>query len=198
MRFIVGLLGFIFLATASWSQNYTLQPGDLLQVEVLEDPSLNRSVLVLPDGSINFPFAGSVGASGRTVSQVQSNLRTALAPNFATAPTVFVSLAQLNPFAGQELIGDLINVYVLGEVGEPGPKQFEPGITFLQALSATGGFTPFAAKRRIQLRRTDPSTGQEVVYKFNLKAVANGAPVAGNSTLREGDIIFVPERRLFE
>lgn len=199
MRLLISLIGLLFLATASWAQNYTLQPGDVIQVEVLEDPSLNRSALVLPDGSINFPFVGSVSAAGRSVSQVQSNLRAALSPNFATTPTVFVSLNTLNPASAEAALTEgLITVFVLGEVGAPGQKVLEPGVTFLQALASTGGFTPFAAQRRIQLRRVDPQTGQEVVYKINMKAVESGARISGNTQLRDGDVILVPERRLFE
>ena len=55
---------------ASAQAGYSIQPGDSLQIEVLEDPTLNRGVLVLPDGSVTFPMAGTVRASGRTPDQV--------------------------------------------------------------------------------------------------------------------------------
>ena len=65
-KFLV-LIFSIFAATTAVAQSgYQIQPRDTLQVEVIEDPSLNRSVLVLPDGTIYFPFAGSVRASGQT------------------------------------------------------------------------------------------------------------------------------------
>src|SRR6056297_2689442 len=79
MRFLIGLITVLFFATASFAQNYILKPGDVLNIEVIEDSSLNRSVLVLPDGSITFPFAGSIRAAGRTVTQVQNAIRNALA-----------------------------------------------------------------------------------------------------------------------
>ena len=54
------------LAGAAAAQSdYRIQPGDTLQIEVLEDPNLNRSVLVLPDGSISVPLVGTVRAGGR-------------------------------------------------------------------------------------------------------------------------------------
>lgn len=197
MRFVTSVLTFLFFATAGFAQDYLLVPGDVLNVEVVEDSSLNRSVLVLPDGNINFPFAGSVRAAGRSITQVQSNLRTALAPNFAATPTVFASINRVSSETAAA-DADLITIYFVGEVNSPGPKQVEPGLTFLQAMAATGGFTPFAAKKRIQLRRSDPSTGSEYIYKFDFRAVSNGARISGNSTLRDGDVILVPERRLFE
>ncbi|MEV8467141.1 polysaccharide biosynthesis/export family protein [Fluviibacterium sp. DFM31] len=198
MRFLIGIIAFVMMATASAAQNYTLQVGDRVNVEVLEDASLNRTAMVLPDGNITFPFAGTIKASGRTVTQVQSSLATALAPNFATKPTVFVSIAQLNspPVAGSS--GSSIKIYVLGEVNQPGEKIIDSDLNFLQALAVTGGFTNFAATKRVQLRRTDPKTGQELVYTFNLKAAGKGAAISGNARLRDGDVILVPERRLFE
>lgn len=196
MRYLFAAVVALCLATAAAAQNYVLRPGDVLNIEVVEDSSLNRSVLVLPDGSINFPFAGNVRAAGRTVTQVQNALRNALAPNFAATPTVFASVNQVA--VTQETATSTITIYVIGEVNDPGAKEVEPGLTFLQALSETGGFTPFAAKRRIQLRRADPASGQEYIYTFDFRAVGNGARISGDSRLRDGDVILVPERRLFE
>ena len=195
MRFLFGLMTALMLATVSHAQSYNLEVGDVLSIEVLEDASLNRSTLILPDGNINFPFAGSVRAAGRSVNQVQQSLVKALAPNFAAEPTVFVSINQLgNP----QSTGSTIDVYFIGEVNAPGVKPLERGTTFLQALASTGGFTAFAATKRIQLRRNDPATGQEAIYTFDLRAAGDGASISGNTTLRDGDVILVPERRLFE
>lgn len=195
MRFLFATILALFAATLSHAQSYTLEVGDVISIEVLEDASLNRNSLVLPDGNITFPFAGTVRAAGRSVAQVQQTLTQALAPNFAAAPTVFVSIAQLSspPTPGSD-----ITVFVIGEVNAPGQKELERGITFLQALASTGGFTPFAATKRIQLRRTDPGTGEEAIYTFNLRAAGDGARISGNAQLRDGDVILVPERRLFE
>lgn len=189
----------IVAGSVGLAQQYTLQPGDTLRVEVLEDPSLNRAVLVLPDGKFNFPFAGSVNAGGRTVSQVQAQLATALAPNFASTPTVFVGLSGLNPTAQGSLTssGDLIDIYFLGEVSTQGLVQVPEGTTLLQALSMSGGLTNFAATKRIQLRRTD-TKGREVVYKFDYKAISKGAQITGATVVTDGDVILVPQRRLFE
>ncbi|MEE3070377.1 MAG: polysaccharide biosynthesis/export family protein, partial [Pseudomonadota bacterium] len=60
-------LALVFLIGAGVSntaqaQSYKIKAGDSLQIEVLEDPSLSRSVLVLPDGQFSFPFVGEVRA----------------------------------------------------------------------------------------------------------------------------------------
>jgi polysaccharide export outer membrane protein len=195
--FLLALVATLFAASAFAQSGYQIRPGDTLSIEVLEDSSLNRSVLVLPDGTISFPFAGSIAAAGRTASQVDAAITAGIAGNFASEPNVFVTVASLTqtPTASG---GGSISVYMMGEIASPGQKSLRRGTTLLQALAETGGFTAFAAKKRIVLRRTDARTGQQSVSTINYKAIADGAAVGGDIVLRSGDVIIVPERRLFE
>ena len=194
-RLAAALLLLPILAVASWAQDYRVRAGDVLQIEVLEDATLNRTAIVLPDGQISLPLAGSVQAAGRSLAQVQADLATRLAPNFATPPTVYVtlnSLAERAPAAAPRLT----DIYVLGAATTPGKVEVKPGATLLQALAVAGGVTPFAAKKRIQLRRVDKS-GVEKVYKCDLDAIERGA-AGGSTRLMSGDVIVIPQRKLFE
>lgn len=174
------------------SAGYRIQPGDQLSISVLEDDTLNRDVLVLPDGRISVPLAGTVMAAGRSVDAVESDIANKLSSNFAVRPSVFVSVASVSE------TGATFPIYVLGQVGSPGQREVEPGTTLLQAIALAGGLDRFAATKRVQLRRVDPSTGKERLYIFNYKAVESGGSIQSMITLREGDVIVVPERRLFE
>jgi protein involved in polysaccharide export with SLBB domain len=90
------LIAAVFVTTEAVAQDgYRIRPGDILAVEVVQDPNLNREVLVLPDGSINFPFAGAVQAGGLTTGQVQAQIAQGIAPNFAVQPSVFVNVRQI-------------------------------------------------------------------------------------------------------
>lgn len=189
----------LLLAQAAFAQSeYRIRPGDVLKIEVIEDPSLNRTVLVPPDGRITMPLAGAVQAGGRPVSQIQTDLAGMLAPNFAAPPSVYVSIEQLYqapppvPAAPPKTIG----IYVLGEVAHPGQVAILPGTTVLQLFAQMGGFSKFAATKRIQLRRT--VGGEEKVYTINYDQVESGASKQGSTVLKEGDVILVPQRRLFE
>ena len=179
-------------AALAQSASYRIQPGDQLQITVLEDETLNRQLLVTPDGQISVPLAGTVRVAGQTVDAVETTIADRLASNFAVRPNVFVALSSVDETAGQ------YTVYVLGQVNNAGPIQVEQGTTLLQALALAGGPARFAANKRIQLRRTDPSTGQEKLYLFNYKAVERGGSIQSMIALREGDVIIVPERHLFE
>lgn len=191
-----------FAAPAAAQSGYKIKSGDVLQIEVLEDPSLNREVLVLPSGEFSFPFAGTVRAGRRTVGQVQSAIASGIASNFAGPPNVFVSVRSLRPKEPFVARGPAepvtMDIYLLGEVNSPGTKAVAPGTTFLQALAQSGGFSQFAARKRIQLRRTNAATGEQTLIKINYRALANGATLKRDVVLQEGDVILIPERRLFE
>ncbi|WP_243642089.1 polysaccharide biosynthesis/export family protein [Rhodovulum steppense] len=178
-------------------QEYRVRPGDTLAIEVLEDTSLNRAVVVLPDGRISFPFAGSVLVAGRTISEIEQAIIAGIGPNFAVTPNVFVS-AQPGDRAAYASGPAAVGIYFLGEVNRPGLIEVARGTTFLQALAQSGGVTRFAATKRIQLRRTDPRSGAQTVYRIDYRALSAGAALKQDIRLQDGDVILVPERRLFE
>ena len=193
---LAGLL--ISLPILATAQGYRISPGDILRIEVVEDEALNRTVLVAPDGRISVPFAGSVRAAGRTVAAVQQLLVVRLTDNFAAPPTVFVGLEQLAQVDDVEVEPEVISVFMLGEVGQPGLGEMEPGATVLQAFAQMGGVSAFAATKRVQLRRTDPKTGVQTVYALDYDAITRGATANATLELQDGDVILVPTRRLFE
>ena len=85
----------------------------------------------------------------------------------------------------------VIAIYVMGEIGNPGKLDVKPGTNVLQMFAIMGGFTNFAATKRIQLRR-DTS-----VYRLNYDQIEAGGQ-GGQTVLHDGDVIVVPQRRLFE
>ena len=199
IKIVTVFLAAQFMALAALAQDgYSIKPGDVVRVEVLEDSSLNRESLVLPDGRITVPLAGTVMVGGRTVDQVRSDVTSRLSSNFASDPTVTVSLIQLGeaPKSTGTYSSD-IEVYFMGEINTPGMASVEKGTTLLQAIAIAGGFSSFAATKRVQLRRTD-SSGVQKVYAFNYEDVLAGRTSIGGTVLAKGDVIVVPARKLFE
>lgn len=198
------LLGVLVGPTIAQEGGYLIRAGDVLRIEILEDPGLNRSVLVSPDGRITMPLAGGLRASGKTVEAVQSELAARLAPNFATTPNVYVSIERIaervasGGGGGAPKAPATIDIYVLGEGAKSGKFSVAPGTTVLQLFAEMGGFSKFAATKRIQLRRTDPKTGEETAYAINYDAIEQGTSKMGATVLMKGDVIVVPQRKLFE
>lgn len=195
-RAVVGMMaGLATCPAAAIAQSYRVQPGDILRIEVVEDETLNRTVLVAPDGRISVPQAGALRAAGRSVESIAQLLTERLASGFNAPPNVFVAVEQV---ALEEEVPETINIFVLGEVERPGQLEIESGTTLLQAFATMGGFSNFAATKRVQLRRTDPNTKLETVQTINYDAILAGQVQNANIRMREGDVILVPTRRLFE
>ena len=197
---VLGTLLFVSAQPSTAQSNYVIRSGDVLRIEVLEDSSLNRSTLVLPDGTINVPLAGTIKAGGRSVEQLRQSLSASLASNFAASPNVFVSVASLAETVPQtRSTGGTMDVYALGEFEEPGRKEVKPRTTLLQFLAEGGGLSKFAAEKRIELHRTDPRTGKVTTYLFNYNTPGGSASgINGGTRLSPGDVIKIPQRRLFE
>ena len=177
---------------------YRLQPGDTILVSVLEDPELDREVLILPDGRISLPVAGSMVAAGRTPVELQSVIRGRLRSNFVKPPSVTVAVSELAPESEED--EDLNEVFVLGEVASPGRYEYdaEKPISVMKALSLAGGLGPFAARARIQVREAEGQT--ERMRLFDYDEVEDGLinTVRDLDPLQDGAVIVVPERGLFE
>jgi polysaccharide biosynthesis/export protein len=195
-------LGILVGPTVAQDGGYLIRAGDVLRIEVLEDPGLNRSVLVSPDGRITMPLAGGIRASGKTVEAVQNELAAGLAPSFATTPNVYVSIERIAERVasggGAPKAPPTLDIYVIGEGAKSGKFSVAPGTTVLQLFAEMGGFSKFAATKRIQLRRTDPKTGEETTYAINYDAIEQGSSKVGATVLMKGDVIVVPQRKLFE
>lgn len=202
MRVLLMLLAGLWLATAGAAQadTYRLKPGDILDVAVWQDPKLNRQIVVAPDGFVAFPLAGRFKAGGTTTEAVQSELKGRLQKQFTADLDVTVNYVQsekLEPRLLKEAKDAEFTVYVTGEVAKPGafvvPKR-PPNV--LQAIALSGGLGPFAAAKRIHVVRK--VRGDEVIFPFNYRLYEKGHNLEGNITLRNGDVVVVPERGLFE
>jgi polysaccharide export outer membrane protein len=192
-RALLVLLIFCGFATSASAQLEPLRPGDRIQISVWQDPKLDRTVIVGPDGMISFPLAGHIKASGKTPQALEDVLRGRLQKNYSGQLDVTVSLADVNK---DEEAESKPRVYITGEVLRPGPYVVKPPINVMQAIALAGGLGPFAAKQRIQLHRK--INGVDSIFIFNFNAYVAATDTADNINLKSGDIIIVPERGLFE
>ena len=191
MTFTLGLL-----PVQADAYEYRIRPGDVLRVEVIEDDALNRDGLVAPDCRISVPLAGVLRVGGGTLEQARSRITSALSDDFANTPNVVVSILEVTE-RPQPAEPKPLKVYVIGEVNRPGLVEVEAHTTLLQALSMAGGFTDFAAIKRVQLRRRAGAEGERV-YTFNYQQVLDGYSSIGTTEMAPGDTLVVPMRRLFE
>jgi polysaccharide export outer membrane protein len=193
MRLLLALLFFCGFLTSALAQIEPLHPGDTIQISVWQDPKLDRKVVIGLDGMISFPLAGHIQASGLTPQALEKVLRRRLQKNYTGHLDITVSLAAINQ---DEEIASKPKIYITGEVLKPGPYIIRPNTNVMQALALAGGLGPFAASKRIQVRRQ--VDGADSTFLFNYNDYVAGTNTADNINLRSGDVIIVPEKGLFE
>jgi polysaccharide export outer membrane protein len=158
-------------------QEYRLGAGDKLRVEVYREAQLSQSLQVRPDGKITLPLVGDVTASGRTAAELRDSL-TASLKEYVTNPVVTVIVVEAT--AAQ--------IFVMGEVTNPGVQVMQGPLTALQALAQAGGFKEFADTGDIRILRKG-TTGLQTI-DFNYKDAIKGK--VEPFYLEPGDTIVVP------
>ena len=164
---------------------YRINPGDELEVLVWGDERLQRSVLVLPDGTFAFPLVGQVNAAGRLPSEVERVITTGLQPQYkGPVPQVTVSVRKASGY----------QFSVVGKVRNPGT--FTPGryVNALEALAIAGGPSEFANMSGARVIR---KAGDRLfVVPLRLADALRGdtARIASNEIPRieSGDTLVIP------
>jgi polysaccharide export outer membrane protein len=77
-------------------------------------------------------------------------------------------------------------IYVLGEVGNPGPYTIERDMTVLEALRMAGGFTDYASKGKVKIIREE--NGKKKTIMVNLNKIRKGDK-SQDVILRAGDVL---------
>jgi len=83
------------------------------------------------------------------------------------------------------------NVFVLGGVNLPKAIEYRDGLTVMEAILESGGFTKFASQNDTQIRRKEANT--EVTIPVRVKDIINDGKMELNVKLKPGDYIIVKE-----
>lgn len=164
--------------------SYTLGVGDQINVFVFGAPEYSGTALVLPDGLLALPTAGSVYVEGMTLQEAAAAI-TAQYSTFIKRPYVTVSLAALRP----------VRVAIAGEVTRPGSYNLsaeeQSGFpTLTDAITQAGGITAHANLRQIQVRRQQ--AGSEQTMDVDLWEMLNTGDLKRDIILHGGDSIYIP------
>jgi polysaccharide export outer membrane protein len=121
-----------------------LQSGDLIRISFTDIPVPPpiSEVRIPEDGRITLMYNVTVMAAGKTVSQLQEDIRKEYVPKY---------FVRLTP----NIKTDERFYYVGGEVRVPNKQLYMGEMTVLRAIDTAGGFTDFAKKARVELRRAN-------------------------------------------
>jgi polysaccharide export outer membrane protein len=163
---------------------YRINPGDQLEILVWGDERLQRSVLVLPDGTFAFPLVGQVNAAGRLPSEIERVITAGLQPQYkGPVPQVTVSVKAASGY----------QFSVVGKVRTPGT--FTPGryVNALEALAIAGGPSEFANTSAVRLIRK--SGDRLYVIQVRIQDALRGDTGLSSSDIpriESGDTMVVP------
>lgn len=161
--------------------DYRIMPGDLLSVSVWREMELTRDVRVRPDGQFSYPLIGQVKAEGRTVEELQQDMKERL--------IVYMKFPELTVEV-KETAGS--TVIVLGEVIYPGIYSYKGQGDVLTAIGLAGDFTE-RAKRESILVVSDNFSDKPKVRRVNVFGSFYHGAKGDNFMLKPGDVIYVPK-----
>lgn len=131
--------------SAYTGQDYVLNTGDTIQIDVYLEDDLSMQVLLNKAGQFSYPYLGIIRASGITTDRLADNLASGLKGDYLISPEVNVSIVEYR------------NYYVGGEVRTPGGYPYQPGLTIKQAIVLAGGETEWASSSRYRIQRESSS-----------------------------------------
>jgi protein involved in polysaccharide export with SLBB domain len=127
--------------------------GDWLTISFTDVPPpglLEQRVQVPADGMITLPHNVQIKAVDKTTTDLEREIRAAYVPSIFVNLTAAVKTEQRVFF-------------VDGEVRTPSRLPFVGEMTFLRAIGTAGGFTDFANKKRVQIRRQN---GDKIIVNW--------------------------------
>ena len=178
-------LAFTAMTALAGAQDYTLRPGDQLNIIVTQDTDISSSTqnadkspyLVRPDGKVSFPLVGEIEANGMTVTEFTNTLSKGLSKYYVN-PDVAVNIVKLGT----------IRVFVFGEVKKPGAYELTKGHTVIDAIGAAEGFTWDTGKKKIYLIHQDDTNK---AIPINLNNLLKTGSMKENYEMKEGDILYL-------
>ena len=146
-----------------------LRPGDVVRLRIWREPDLSGEFAVDETGVATFPKLGPFNV----LDYSPESLKQKLLENYAEYlrnPSVEVTV--------------LRRINIFGAVQKPGLYPVDPTMTIADALAIAGGATPMGDHHKVELIRGGDRITERLPSTTKI----------GETPLRSGDQIFVPER----
>jgi protein involved in polysaccharide export with SLBB domain len=163
-------------ASGSVPQGYLLGPGDTLLVQLFGSQNRLYRLVIDREGKINFPEIGPIHILGKSFEAARDEIEQRVSSQLIGA-RASVSMAEARA----------IQVFLAGDVKNPGSYTISGLSTVLSALYAAGGVSERGSLRSIQIKRGSAVVGRLDLYDLLLRGDAGS-----DMTLKAGDVVFVP------
>ena len=165
-------------------KNYILGPGDEVVLFLWGQNNSKESFIINKDGMIFYENVGFINLSSKTIEQAEELLRKELSEVYSTIND------NIDPTDLKLELGSLksINIYLTGNVNDPGIKLIHPFSNIYTALVQSGGIKKSGSLRSIELIREKKIIAIVDFYDFFI----NGKNNFEDIKIIDGDIINVP------
>jgi protein involved in polysaccharide export with SLBB domain len=157
---------------------YHLRSGDVVQVDVFQEPIMTTRQRVLGDGTIFVGLIGRVNVMGDSVEEAATKIGSILNQKQLVNPQVTITILAYAPR----------RFTVWGQVKAAGTYVIPPEETMCmpEALATAGGNTVIGNPKKVVVNRRVGNTVQQI-------RVNAYSPQGQLFQIQEGDVIFVPE-----
>jgi protein involved in polysaccharide export with SLBB domain len=159
--------------------DYSLDVGDILNIQLIGQKNNTDNYIVSPDGSIALEDIGKINIAGLSLSQASSLIESKINSTYIGVKS-FISLSEIRD----------VNILVTGNAKNPGIYTLTGNSNVLHAISAAGGVSEFGSYREINLIRNNKIIESLDVYMLLINGEYNL-----RKRLRSGDVIFVKPRK---
>lgn len=177
-------------------ESYRLGPNDSVLIRCTNVTEIGEApVRIDTDGQITLPLTGRLQAAGRTVRELEAEIKSQLA-RYIVDPQVVVRLAEARSQP----------ISVIGAVTRPGVVQLEGERRLLEVLSLAGGLRQDAGQIVTLTRRKEqgpiplPGARQDAagysIADVDLKALMAGSSPTANVEIRPFDVVSIPVAEL--
>ena len=121
---------------------YTLDIGDVLQIQLVGQKDYIENFVLNSDGSINLPDIGKIILAGLSLNEASQLIKLKVSSAFI-GTEAFVNLSEIRD----------VNILVTGNAENPGIYTLTGNSNILHAISAAGGISEHGSLRKINLLR---------------------------------------------
>ena len=183
----IAMIGLVVASAAgtvlAQKAEYKLQPTDIINVTVHEQPDLSTKTRVTKDGYITFPLLGKVRVEGKTVQELERDIQELLEKDYLVSAQVLVFIEKYHPR----------QISVIGEVNTPGKFDMPDGksMTLLEAIAMAGGFTEDAEVNKTKVIRVKGEKKKTI--QVRVKDITERGEKDKDIVLENDDVVVVPE-----
>lgn len=160
---------------------YLIESGDLLEIVILGEEELSRTLMVMHNGTISFPLIGEVKVAGLTTEQAVELLVEKLKKYFTQPVVSIIFKSPTLPY-----------VSVFGEVLRQGAVEYQRGLRVSDYIALAGGPGSRANLGKVKVVRFQQ--GIPVATTINVNDIINKGLMENNFELKSGDWIQVSKK----